>query len=46
MIMLIFAAIINVDTHKEEIGIEYFPELLNLMTELIMKVLTATKTSM
>ncbi|MDF2949706.1 MAG: transcriptional regulator [Sedimentibacter sp.] len=37
MIMMIFAAIINVDTHKEEIGIEYFPELLVYMTELIMK---------
>ncbi|RCX23739.1 TetR family transcriptional regulator [Fontibacillus phaseoli] len=37
MIMRVFAAIINVDTHKEEIGIEYFPELLHLMTELIMK---------
>lgn len=37
MIMMVFAAIINVDTHKEEIGIEYFPELLHFMTELIMK---------
>lgn len=37
MIMMIFAAIINADTHKEEIGLEYFPELLHLMTELIMK---------
>lgn len=37
MIMMIFAAVINVDTHKDEIGIEYFPELLHLMTELIMK---------
>lgn len=37
MIMMIFAAVINVDTHKEEIGIEYFPEVLHLMTELIMK---------
>lgn len=35
MIMMIFAAIINVDTHKEEIGLEYFPELLHLMTEFI-----------
>lgn len=40
MIMMIFAAIINADTHKEEIGPEYFPELLHLMTELIMKSLT------
>lgn len=37
MIMMVFAAIINADTHKEEIGLEYFPELLHLMTELIMK---------
>ncbi|GAB6086993.1 TetR/AcrR family transcriptional regulator [Alkaliphilus crotonatoxidans] len=37
MIMMIFAAIINVDTHKEEIGLEYFPMLLEHMTELIMK---------
>lgn len=36
MIMMIFAAIINVETHKEEIGLEYFPQLLVLMTELIM----------
>ncbi len=36
-IMMIFAAIINVDTHKEEIGLEYFPELLEYMTELIMQ---------
>lgn len=37
MIMMVFASVINIDTHKEEIGIEYFPELLHLMTELIMK---------
>ncbi len=41
MIMMIFAAIINVDTHKEEIGLEYFPELLQYMTELIMQSLTS-----
>ncbi len=40
MIMMIYAAIINVDTHKEEIGLEYFPQLLDYMTELIMKGLT------
>lgn len=40
MIMMIFAAIINVDTHKEEIGIEYFPQLMDYMTEFIMKGLT------
>ena len=37
MIMMIFAAIINVETHKEEIGLEYFPQLIVQMTELIMK---------
>lgn len=36
IIMMIFAAIINIDTHKEEIGPEYFPQLLYYMTELIM----------
>ncbi len=40
MIMMIFAAIVNVDTHKEEIGFEYFPQLLFKMTELIVKGLT------
>ncbi len=40
MIMMIFAAIINIDTHKEEIGLNYFPELLETMTELVMKGLT------
>ncbi|MDD3997971.1 MAG: TetR/AcrR family transcriptional regulator [Sphaerochaetaceae bacterium] len=37
MIMMIFAAIINIDAHKEEIGIDYFPTLLEIMTDLIMK---------
>ena len=36
MIMMIFAAIINVDTHKAEIGMEFFPELLERMTELVL----------
>lgn len=40
MIMMVFAAIINVDTHKEEIGLDYFPQLLEVMTELVMKGLT------
>ena len=40
MIMLIFSAIINVEMHKEEIGAEYFPQLIDVMTELIMKGLT------
>lgn len=40
MIMKVFEAIINVDTHKDEIGLEYFPALLDLMTDLILKGLT------
>lgn len=41
-IMMIFAALISIDTHKEEIGIEYFPDLLVKMTELIMLGLTSS----
>jgi len=43
MIMMMFAAIINIDTHKEEIGLEYFPELLNHLTDRVKyeKILTA-----
>ncbi len=37
MIMAIFAAIINIDTHKDEIGLEYFPELMETITELVFK---------
>lgn len=40
MIMMIFTAIINVETHKEEIGINYFPQVINYMTEFIIKGLT------
>ncbi|MNE94585.1 hypothetical protein D3C80_1925700 [compost metagenome] len=40
MIMMVFAAITSVDTHKEEIGLDYFPQLLEVMTELVMKGLT------
>jgi AcrR family transcriptional regulator len=40
MIMMVFAAMINVETHKEEIGLEFFPQLLDHMMELIMKGLT------
>ena len=36
MIMAIFGAIINVDTHKEEIGLEYFPKLMDYLVEFIM----------
>jgi AcrR family transcriptional regulator len=37
MIMMVFAAIINIDTHKDEIGIEYFPQLLAIIAELVME---------
>lgn len=40
MIMKVFESIINVDTHKDEIGLEYFPQLLDHLTELVMKGLT------
>lgn len=40
MIMKVFEAIINVDTHKDEIGLEYFPTLLDVMTDLVLKGLT------
>jgi AcrR family transcriptional regulator len=40
MIMKVFEAIINVDTHKDELGLEYFPALLDLMTDLVLQSLT------
>ena len=40
MIMKVFEAVINVDTHKDELGMEYFPGLLDIMTDLILKGLT------
>ena len=40
IIMKVFEAIINVDTHKDEIGLEYFPALLDIMTDLVLKGLT------
>lgn len=40
MIMAMFAALINIDLHKEEIGLQYFPRLLDLMTEFVLKGLT------
>ena len=39
MVMAIFGALITVDTHKEEIGIRHFPELMNYLGEFIMKAL-------
>ncbi len=40
MIMALFGAIINVDTHKDEIGMEFFPEIMEHLTEFVMKGLT------
>jgi AcrR family transcriptional regulator len=40
MIMAIFAAIINVDTHKEEIGLQYFPAVQGYLTDFVLKGLT------
>lgn len=37
LIMAFFIAIINIDTHKEEIGLQYFPEILDYLTEFVMK---------
>lgn len=37
MIMAIFSALVNVETHKEEVGIKYFPHVLEYMVEFIMK---------
>lgn len=40
LIMAFFAAIINIDTHKEEIGIQHFPHILDYIADFVMKGLT------
>lgn len=40
MIMAIFMTIVTVETHKEEIGLQYFPQVLDYITEFTMKGLT------
>lgn len=40
LIMAFFTAIINIDTHKEEIGLQFFPQILEYMAEFVMKGLT------
>lgn len=37
MIMAIFSALINIDTHKDEIGVAYFPEVLEHLSLFTMK---------
>lgn len=36
-IMAIFTALIVIDTHKEEIGLQYFPQILDYLTEFTLK---------
>jgi Transcriptional regulator len=43
LIMAFFMALINIDTHKEEIGLQYFPQIMDYLTEFIMKGLTDCK---
>ena len=42
MIMAIFTSIVIVDTHKEEIGLQYFPEVQMYLTDFVLKGLTST----
>lgn len=37
MIMAILSALVNVDTHKEEVGLKYFPRVLEHLAEFTMK---------
>jgi AcrR family transcriptional regulator len=37
MIMAIFSALVNIDQHKEEIGLKYFPKIMEYIAEFIMK---------
>ena len=40
LVMALFASLINIDTHKEEIGIQHFPHILDYLAEFILKGLT------
>ncbi|WP_055666677.1 TetR/AcrR family transcriptional regulator [Desnuesiella massiliensis] len=40
LIMAIFTAIITIETHKEEIGLRYFPQIIDYLTEFTIKGLT------
>jgi AcrR family transcriptional regulator len=37
MIMAIFAALVTIDTHKAEIGLQYFPQVLEYVSEFTMR---------
>lgn len=37
LVMIIFGALINIDTHKEEIGIEYFPHIMDYLVEFVIE---------
>ncbi len=43
LIMAIFNALINIDTHKEEVGNQYFPQILDYLVEFVIKGLTEPK---
>jgi len=40
IILALFHSVIYIDTHKDSIGLEFFPEIVQLLTEFIMKGLT------
>ena len=40
MIMAIFSALVNIDTHKDEVGVKYFPDVLSHITQFVMNGLT------
>lgn len=40
LIMAIFGALVNIDIHKDEIGLQHFPRVLQLISEFTMKGLT------
>lgn len=43
MIMAIFSALVTIDLHKEEVGLQYFPQVLEYVSEFTMKGLMDTK---
>ncbi len=45
LIMAMFMAIINIDTHKDENGLQYFPQLMEYLTEFVLKGLTESPTN-